>query len=404
MACALAAGCGGGSAPAFVARDSAGVRIAESRAPAWRSGAGWTVADTPELSIGVVQGDSAYQLYQVRGAVRLSDGTIVIANAGTNQLRFYDARGRFERAVGGEGGAPGEFRGLLDLVSIPGDTLVAFDWRLQRVSLLAPDGTLAGTVRLTTPEGGGLYWPAGALDGAHLLALFRPGVGTPGEGYRRDTARFVMLDSAGRRTADFGRFAGGERFLSLTRQGGVITSMEVSTIPFSRGAYATTGDGRVWAGSSDRFEIREFAPNGKLLGILRRTDVTPVTVTDAMKSRAVAARLAARKRAEPNLSTTDLASARKALAALPVPPTTPTFGPLHVDPDGNLWVSDFKPSWAEADPTRWSVFEPDGRWLGTVATPAGLEVYEIGHDYVLGLRKDDLGVEHVDMYALTRKE
>jgi hypothetical protein len=39
-----------------------------------------------------------------------------------------------------------------------------------------------------------------------------------------------------------------------------------------------------------------------------------------------------------------------------------------------------------------------------VTVPAGLDVYDVGRDYVLGLRKDDLGVEHVEMYALSRKE
>ena len=406
LVCAAAAGCGGsGGGPSFVTRDSAGVRIAESRAPAWGKGQGWTVADTPELSIGVVEGDSAYQLYQVRGTTRLSDGTIVVANGGTQQLRFYDASGKFVRAVGGRGGAPGEFQALLEIVRIPGDSIVAFDWRLRRLSLFGPHGGLARTVSLAGDAGQAPLMLAGALDGGRFLAMRESllGPGRVPEGYARDTLRLVELDDSAGQVADLGPFPGGERFVDVTRRNGRITSMQVMVLPFSRNAYVAVGDGRVWAGSSDRYEVRAFGPDGTLREIVRRTDVTPATVTDAMKTRAVEARVAARKRDNPNLSASDLAAARKALTALPAPRTAPTFSTLRVGPDGDLWVSDFRPPWAEADPSTWSVFDPEGRWLGTVSVPAGLDVYEVGRDYLLGRRKDDLGVEHVELYRLSRK-
>ncbi len=405
-ACALAVACGGRGGPPFVARDSAGVRIAESRAPAWGERQGFTVSDTPELSIGVVRGDSAYQLYQVRGATRLSDGTIVVADGGTQELRYYDASGKFVRAAGGRGGAPGEFQALLEMVRIPGDSIIAFDWRLRRLSLFGPHGGLARTVSLASDAGKAPLMLAGALDGGRFLAM-RESVLGPGsipEGYARDTMRLVELDDSAARTADLGPFPGGERFVQITRRNGKIASMQMMTLPFSRNAYVAVGGGRVWAGSSDRYEIRAFGPGGKLLEIVRRTDMTPKPVTDAMKSRAVEARLASRKRDSPNLSASDLAAARKVLAALPAPPTEPAFTTLRVDPRGDLWVSDFRPPWSHDDPSTWSVFAPDGRWLGTVTVPAGLDVYDVGRDYVLGLRKDDLGVEHVEMYALSRKE
>ena len=35
-------------------------------------------------------------------------------------------------------------------------------------------------------------------------------------------------------------------------------------------------------------------------------------------------------------------------------------------------------------------------------TPPGLEVFEIGEDYVLGLVEDELGVEYVQLWSLDR--
>ena len=48
------------------------------------------------------------------------------------------------------------------------------------------------------------------------------------------------------------------------------------------------------------------------------------------------------------------------------------------------------------------VFRPDGRYLGTVKMPHGLDKVEIGPDYVLGVTRDDLGVEFVRMFRLDR--
>lgn len=48
------------------------------------------------------------------------------------------------------------------------------------------------------------------------------------------------------------------------------------------------------------------------------------------------------------------------------------------------------------------VFRPDGRYLGTVKVPHGLENIEIGRDYLLGVIRDNLGVEFVQMFDLDR--
>lgn len=50
----------------------------------------------------------------------------------------------------------------------------------------------------------------------------------------------------------------------------------------------------------------------------------------------------------------------------------------------------------------WYVFDGRGAWLGEVSTPPGLSIFEIGADYVLGLRRDQLGVQFVVMLPLDR--
>ena len=50
----------------------------------------------------------------------------------------------------------------------------------------------------------------------------------------------------------------------------------------------------------------------------------------------------------------------------------------------------------------WHVFSPEGELLGRVATPLGLEVHEIGADYLLGVELDELEVSFVRRYPLAR--
>jgi len=85
---------------------------------------------------------------------------------------------------------------------------------------------------------------------------------------------------------------------------------------------------------------------------------------------------------------------------IPFPERLPLFGRLLVDAHGNVWAKRFSPSW-EGD-SFWYVFNEQGVWLGEVSTPPGLQIFEIGADYVLGLRRDELGVPFVVLFPLDR--
>jgi len=64
-------------------------------------------------------------------------------------------------------------------------------------------------------------------------------------------------------------------------------------------------------------------------------------------------------------------------------------------------VQRFLKPWEHDAAAVWLVFDPAGRLLGEVEMPAGLEVFEIGEDYVLGLVRDDLDVERLMLHPLT---
>ena len=49
-----------------------------------------------------------------------------------------------------------------------------------------------------------------------------------------------------------------------------------------------------------------------------------------------------------------------------------------------------------------TVFDAEGHVLGFVETPEGLEIHEIGEDYILGRVKDELGVDFIQVWPLDR--
>ena len=79
------------------------------------------------------------------------------------------------------------------------------------------------------------------------------------------------------------------------------------------------------------------------------------------------------------------------------------------DDEGRRWELLAPPDFEE--PSGWvvplpsglhDVFRPDGVYLGTVKLPQDLDVMEIGMDYVLGVARDELGAEYVQVYGLER--
>jgi len=80
----------------------------------------------------------------------------------------------------------------------------------------------------------------------------------------------------------------------------------------------------------------------------------------------------------------------------------PAFTSVVADRLNHLWVEEYEPPGEERPGSLWTVFDPEGQVLGFVETSDGLEVLEIGEDYILGRWRDDLEVEHVQVWPLAR--
>ena len=126
VAMAIIVGCGGESdlRRGVTVSDSAGIRIVENVGASWTSDQAWRLSQEPIAEIGRLD-EPAHQLSRVVGATRLADGRIVVGDGGSGELRFFDAFGQYLATAGGKGEGPGEFRFMLYVTRVAGDTLVA---------------------------------------------------------------------------------------------------------------------------------------------------------------------------------------------------------------------------------------------------------------------------------------
>jgi hypothetical protein len=98
----------------------------------------------------------------------------------------------------------------------------------------------------------------------------------------------------------------------------------------------------------------------------------------------------------------DRRQTRDSYEEMPIPEAMPAFADVMVDDVGNLWIQEFNPD--EDAESVWSVFTSGGQLLGPVTLAPGLEVNQIGDDFVLGMWHDEFDVEHVLLYGLIKPE
>lgn len=387
---ACEAGADGGSG--VTVRDSAGLRIVESPTPAWVEGEAWTVASRPLLEIGSAEGDPAHLFENVRGIARLSDGRLAVLEGGARELRLFDSNGGHLVSAGGPGEGPGEFRSTTGLWAVQGDTLAVWDASLRRLTFVAPDGSFGRFVTLEPlretlrPDVHGFF-----ADGSFLASseASLDGGAAAREGLRRDSAVYLRLSTAGSVRDTLASLPGRQYQLRTTERAVMMVDLF-----FGRQTYAAARAGRLVAGDNDRLEVRLYTPDGALVGLARAAH-EPEPVTEAHLLRAWEERLrdyppGLRERVEEQLRTEGPSG--------PHAETLPAFTGLLLDPDGNVWLK--RSALPEPGGERWSVLDPEGRWLGDVRMPAGLGVLGVGSSVVLGLRRDELGVERVAVHEI----
>ena len=374
------------------ANSNIDVEIVENGAPAWTSETAWRLDTAPTIRIGEVEGAPNYQFHRITGSLHLRTGTIVVANSGSAELRFYDRTGRHIRSVGRSGQGPGEYGLLRFLRRLGPDSLITWDARLDRGTVYSTNGEYGRTFTRKRMRGF-TYFLDGFPDGS-LLGFSAGGDDSPEEAIslvrqsrgkiRPDSSLLIRVDPRGN-VHVIGTFFSSESF--------AYPDGTVVSLPYARRAAVAAAQDAVYYGSADSFEIKRFSLTGQLTQIIR-TSRPNSALTPSMIESYVEQSLAQMKNPAAR------ANWQRHYSEMIFPKTVPAYADLIVDPSGNLWVGDYH-DFNESQP-HWTVFDRNGRLLGTLDVPENLMVYDIGNDYVLGRTLDEFAVERVVLYRLIK--
>ena len=373
----------------YSTRDSAGVEVIETAGSVWAAETAWTLDPEPLASLGGEKA-SATSLHGAGRIVGLSDGGFVVAHRRGSQLLWFDSDGKFVRSAGRLGRAPGGFMVLGDILAMPGDSVLAVDPEVERVSVFGPDGEFARLESVDFREAGSpsvvAVLPDGSLLGTREF-VFAEGMSA---GLNRDSLPLVILRPGGGLENTATDFPTSEHWLFDFGEG-----LAGGALPFGGESHvAATADG-FWFGSGDTPELTHHSADGRRLRILRwdsQLEQLPEERVEKFKADAMATG---------GSNPAALAEMRNFLQDLPFPGTTPSLGGMIVDSEGALWVGPYH-AWTEPAGGWWTVFDSAGRRLGMVDIPVGFEIRAIGTERIYGMWTDDEGTESVRVYGLNR--
>ena len=279
------------------------------------------------------------------------------------------------------------------------DSIPAYDPVQARFSVLSGGGRLGRSITIVGPAAGMRTYVFGRFEDGSLIS--RPNSMIPPEasGHGRAMVPLLRLSETGGLIDTLGHFPDAEYF---TEGPAVIarTPQEFraqpqrSLVPFHWFLVFLSGDRSFFVGTGDSFEITEYDFKGVPVRTFTRPGQRrPVRPDDlaALKTE----RLSQARRREDSTRIEEEWSKVKPASLMPAYDRPALLDRLHC-----LWVKEFQ---LPQDPSSsWSVFRPDGSFLGTAILPKGFRPYEIGKDYILGTTKDDDDFVHIKIYGLTR--
>ena len=354
-------------------RDSAGILIVENARPADTALLDWRIGPEPTVTIGVVEGEGPLMLHGVGDATKLPelpDGRIVVAESSTSELKVFDSAGTHLDTWAGRGEGPGEFPSYMlhEVWPWPGDSIVAWYSPGWRVSVFDSEGNYARS--FLGPGVGQASWQVG-----------RPRLA------RADGTILTTLDSE---TADTSLIQ------VRAADGGLHTSLgwhpARKPLYFSRELRLALWGDLIILSSHDKYEFRAYADDGSLVRIVRRDYETRMPRAEDIL-------------VDPRLRPELRIPLEREMLTVPqsqIAETFPAFAWVMADGSGYLWVREYQPPREVRPVPLWTVFNPEGRVLGFVETPVGLDIWQIGEDFILGHFEDEIGVEYVQVWPLER--
>lgn len=298
-------------------------------------------------------------------------GRIYVLENQPQDIRVFEADGRFVRHIGRPGAGPGEYQNAAGLAWDSLGRLVVVDEQHARNSFFDTTGRFVESVVRPVSGSYGWNWGGAILRDGRTVELLRlRSADESRNAYAIADARNRLRDTLLVRPIDR---ASAEATTWRMQRGPRTTYMQV---PFTaRDVVALDPRGYLWLGHTSRYHIVQVSLRGDTVRTIERK-VTPLRVTRREIDSAVAS-VAERVGAGPDIDPSR------------IPATKPLFNGFFVDDEGRLWV---RVTTAEPG-TAFDVFDAGGRYVGVASTPLRLGLNIIvrrGVMYAAAFSDDDV--------------
>ncbi|MDE2956782.1 MAG: hypothetical protein OXU68_07250 [Bacteroidota bacterium] len=351
----------------------------------------WELSDEPLVRIGLSDGPPEYLFGNVTGAIRLADGSIIVADEQSHSLRKFAPNGDHLWTSGQYGKAPGEYQGLRLIRGCLDSELTVYDWDLDRITDLDAEGHVSDTRNLASFNVNPYGNPGCAPDGGLVFTPwpdFRSRIEqlnlSPGDSYRWSVS--LNWQNQDLVTVLRSEIPGAER---TVLDGGSRPKLWGRQLVF---AAAPTG---VWLGTADDYELEYIDYAGRFVH-RARWNGPDLSVTRAQRQRYRESRLARyntpedRQRFEHRIWPDILKN---------LPARFPAYNAILPLPDGSIWVATH--IWL-APRREVHLLSAKGAWLRRLYIPSDAQLLDAGRDWVLLLEHGDFGEPLVAAYELIK--
>ncbi len=373
--------------PALTVHDSLGIEIVDfdlDQVPSYGlvdPDAEWIFGYSPAHAEGT-------PLNQVWGAPLFESGRVAVINGASQEVLIISGDGVELARIGGRGEGPGALDFIMSVYELDG-TLGVYDSGYRKW-LTYRDGEYLSSLKLPSVGVPGPFFPDVVIpdgDGFIVGDAHAPPGSVGGEVIRRQ----VLVAGVVGQTVDTIAIIPGET--------GVDHYSGVSALPWGASYAIERSESGVWLGDSGVPQLSLWSRTGELLRIVRWRSGRDRALTRSKINRYLDFVTAGRpeeiqKRVRQNLRNTEF------------PSQVPAWWAVIRGVDGVLWISDYPgpavevPFGSPYPVQTWCGIDTTGHPVGTLTSPAGLQVTGFGDDFLVGIHKDDLGVETIRKHRI----
>jgi hypothetical protein len=269
------------------------------------------------------------------------------------------------------------------------DTLRVFDFWQARITYFDLIGNLLGTTPILEVAGSPMttFVVAPGFTGGDLLARLNRLIPEDAQGRGRTFTPLIRVSRSGQAIDTLVTIADAEYHVPPDGDGDLVHFTP-------RSATLPSGD-RLFVTTAEAYRIDEYTADGVLRRSIRRNDparsVGPADVAALLDQRL--------ERARSDAERVDL---ERSFNVVPHADVLPAYDrSILLDDVGNLWAKQYA---APLDSVAtWDIFDESGRYLTVLTVPLAFNVIDAGGDDVLGIWRDELGVESIRLYELRKR-